>query len=142
VSPELQADHFVPDTIEQIVATGRYASVGLNQPITAADRRAAAPWLKFFGIDSIRDRNPRQVSYGQMRLALMARAMVNRPQLLLLDEPFTGLDAEMHAYVMAALQRLAESGTQIIMAVHDAADVLPAITRRLRIGQGGKVTLE
>lgn len=141
-SPELQADHFAAGNIEQIVASGRYASIGLNQALTSADRRAAASWLKFFGIDSLRERGPRQVSYGQLRLALLARAMINRPQLLLLDEPFTGLDPDLHAYTLAVLQRLAESGTQIIMAVHDAADVLPAIQRVLRIGRNGQVRLD
>jgi molybdate transport system ATP-binding protein len=142
VSPELQADHFAAGQIIDIVASGRYASVGLNQAITAADRRAAIPWLKFFGIDALAERGPRQVSYGQMRLALLARAMVNRPQLLLLDEPFTGLDPDMHAYVVTTLQRLAANGTQIIMALHDAADVLPVVQHVLRIGRGGQVTLE
>lgn len=142
VSPELQADHFASGNLEQIVASGRYASVGLNQVMTAADRRAAAPWLKFFGLDAVRERGARQVSYGQMRLALLARAMVNRPQLLLLDEPFTGLDPDMHAYVMALLQRLAIAGTQVIMAVHDRADVLPAVNKVLRIRRGGRVVLE
>ncbi|MGC3982326.1 MAG: ATP-binding cassette domain-containing protein [Steroidobacteraceae bacterium] len=139
VSPELQADHFASGTVEQIVASGRHASIGLNQVLSAADRRAAAPWLKFFGIEALRDRTPRQLSYGQMRLALLARAMVNRPQLLLLDEPFTGLDPDMHAHVMATLQRLSESGTQIIMAVHDASDILPAVSHVLRIGRGGRI---
>jgi energy-coupling factor transporter ATP-binding protein EcfA2 len=60
---------------------------------------------------------------------------------LLLDEPFTGLDPELHAHAMAALQRLAESGTQIIMAVHDTADLLPAVRKVLSIERGGSVRL-
>ncbi len=142
VSPELQADHVWTHTLEELVASGRYASVGLNQPITVGDRRLARPWLEFFGIDALAKNSLRKVSYGQLRLALLARAMVNRPQLLLLDEPFTGLDPEMHAHVMALLQRLATSGTQVVMAVHDRADVLPAVSKLLRIQRGGKVVLE
>ncbi len=87
VSPELQADHVWTHTVEELVASGRYASVGLNQPITSSDRRIARPWMEFFGIAELAKRTLRQVSYGQLRLALLARAMVNRPQLLLLDEP-------------------------------------------------------
>jgi molybdate transport system ATP-binding protein len=142
VSPELQADHVWTHTLEELVASGRYASVGLNQKITTGDRRLARPWLEFFGIAELAKRSLRKVSYGQLRLALLARAMVNRPQLLLLDEPFTGLDPEMHAYVMALLQRLATSGTQVIMAVHDRADVPPAVGKVLHIRRGGKVVLE
>jgi ABC-type molybdenum transport system ATPase subunit/photorepair protein PhrA len=142
VSAELQADYYAAQSIEEIVVSGRYASVGLNDPMTRADRTAAARWLKFFGIEALRDRRPRQVSYGQMRLALIARAMVNNPELLLLDEPCNGLDGHVRAHVLAILQRLAEGGTQLVMAVHDASDIVPAVGKVLKIGKGGKTTQE
>ena len=142
VSAELQADYYAAQSIEEIVVSGRYASVGLNDPMTRADRTAAARWLKFFGIETLRDRKPRQVSYGQMRLALIARAMVNNPELLLLDEPCNGLDGDVRAHVLAILQRLAEGGTQLVMAVHDASDIVPAVGKVLKIGKGGKTTQE
>ena len=142
VSPELQADHFLASSIEEIVVSGRYSSVGLNSPMTRKDRRVARRWLDFFGIASLRDRGPRQVSYGQMRLALIARAMVNDPELLLLDEPVTGLDGDVRAFVLSAVERLARAGTQIVMAVHDVRDIVPAITHVLRIARGGRVMTE
>ncbi len=138
VSPELQASYFAAKSIEEIVISGRYASVGLNEPATRADRAAASRWLKFFGIEHLRERGPRQVSYGQMRLALIARAMVNDPELLLLDEPCTGLDGDVREHVLAVIERLARTGTQIVMAVHDAEDIVPAVQRVLRIGKGGR----
>lgn len=140
VSPELQADHVWTHTVEELVASGRYASVGLNQPITAADRRAATPWLEFVGLNELRTRTLRQVSYGQARLALLARALILRPRLLLLDEPFTGLDPDHHAFMRAALQKLANAGTQLVMAIHDRADAPPAINRLLMIGKDGRVS--
>ena len=139
VSPELQADHFAAQSLEEVVISGRYASVGLNAPPTAADRRSARRWLEYFGISELRDRGPRSVSYGQMRLALFARAMANDPELLLLDEPCTGLDRDVRARVLHEIERLARSGTQIIMAVHDADDIVPAVRNVLRIGRGGRV---
>lgn len=138
VSPELQADYFAAKSVEEIIISGRYASVGLNQAPTRADRAAAARSLKFFGLDSLRHRGPRQISYGQMRLALIARAMVNEPELLLLDEPCTGLDRDVREYVLAVIERLARAGTQIVMAVHDPDDIVPAVTRILRISRGGR----
>lgn len=140
VSPELQANYFAAKSIEEIVISGRYASVGLNEPATRADRAAASRWLKFFGIEHLRERGPRRVSYGQMRLALIARAMVNDPELLLLDEPCTGLDGDVREQVLAVIERLAHAGTQIVMAVHDAEDIVPAVLRVLRIGRGGRTT--
>jgi molybdate transport system ATP-binding protein len=142
ISPELQADHYAAASIEEIVVSGRYSSVGLNDAITIADRRVATRWLKYFGIEQLRDRGPRQVSYGQMRLALFARAMVNDPQLLLLDEPCTGLDGDVRAHVLELLQRIAVQGTQLVMAVHDRSDIVPAIKHVLRIGRMGGTTKE
>lgn len=140
VSPELQADHYLATSIEEIVISGRYASVGLNDPPTRSDRTVATRWLKFFGIEQLRDRGPRQVSYGQMRLALIARAMVNDPKLLLLDEPCTGLDGDVREHVLDVLQRIAKRGTQLVMAVHDRNDIVPAVRHVLRIDRGGKTT--
>ncbi|HEY0686257.1 MAG TPA: ATP-binding cassette domain-containing protein [Steroidobacter sp.] len=139
VSPELQADHYLAKSIEEIVISGRYASVGLNDAPSSADVKAADRWLQFFNIERLRARGPRQVSYGQMRLALFARAMMNEPELLLLDEPCTGLDGDVRATVLGFIEQLAEQGTQIVMAVHDPEDIVPAVKHVLRIGRGGKV---
>jgi molybdate transport system ATP-binding protein len=139
VSPELQADHYLAKSIEEIVISGRYASIGLNDAPTPADREAANRWLKFFNIEPLRARGPRQVSYGQMRIALLARAMMNDPELLLLDEPCTGLDGDVRATVLGFVQQLAGRGTQIIMAVHDVEDIVPAIRKVLKIVRGGTV---
>ena len=141
VSPELQADHFAAQSLEEVVISGRYASVGLNAPPTAADRRSARRWLEYFGIVELRDRGPRRVSYGQMRLALLARAMANDPELLLLDEPCTGLDGDVRERVLREIERLARRGTQIVMAVHDADDIVPAVKNVLRIKRGGRAVL-
>jgi molybdate transport system ATP-binding protein len=141
ISPELQADHYLAKSLEEIVISGRYSSVGLNEPPSAADRKAAKPWLEFFGLASFAQRGPRQVSYGQMRLALFARAMINNPDLLLLDEPCTGLDGDVRTHVLELLQDLATRGTQIVMAVHDPEDIIPAVTKVLKIGRGGRVEI-
>jgi molybdate transport system ATP-binding protein len=138
VSPELQANYFAAKSLEEIVISGRYASIGLNEPATAGDRRAATRWLEFFGLNALRHRGPRHVSYGQMRLALIARAMMTNPELLLLDEPCTGLDHDIREQVLAIIEQLARSGTQIVMAVHDRDDIVPAIEHVLQIGKGGK----
>jgi molybdate transport system ATP-binding protein len=141
VSPDMHAEHTFAKSIEEIVISGRYASVGLNQQATAQDRKLARKWLAFFGIEHLRERGPRQVSYGQMRLALFARAMMTEPELLLLDEPCTGLDGDVREAVLAVLERLAEAGTQIVMAVHDPEDIIPSVRQVLRIRKG-RVYLE
>jgi molybdate transport system ATP-binding protein len=139
VSPELQADHFLAESIAEIVISGRYSSVGLNAPPTDADRAAIQPWLEFFGIAALQQRGPRQVSYGQLRLALLARALVNEPELLLLDEPCTGLDADLRSHVLNLLQQLTQRGVQLVMAVHTAKDLVPAVGWILSIQSDGTV---
>jgi molybdate transport system ATP-binding protein len=140
VSPELQADHFAAHSLEEVVISGRYASIGLNDPPTAADRRSARRWLEYFGIAELRERGPRSVSYGQMRLALLARAMANEPELLLLDEPCTGLDGDVRERVLHEIERLARGGTQIVMAVHDVEDIVPAVRHVLQLKGNGRWT--
>ena len=71
-----------------------------------------------------------------MRRVLLARAMINSPRLLLLDEPFTGLDAPSRKRVRAHLQRLADSGVQLVMGTHHRSDLVPAINRVLWLEKG------
>jgi len=141
VSPELQADYFLARDIEEVVISGRYASIGLNQAATAADRRAAQRWMKFFGIDALAHRKPRAVSYGQMRLALLARSMSLDPELLLLDEPVTGLDSDMRALLLGQLERVAASGVQLVVAVHNRADLPRTVNRVLEIQRAGRIAI-
>ena len=142
VSPELQADHFHAGTLEQVVASGRYSSVGLNDAITQSDRNIARAGLALVGLDGYQLRGVREVSYGQMRLALLARALVNQPELLLLDEPFTGLDTRWRGLMQHALESVIATGTQVIMAVHQKADLIPSINMTLKIERGGSVVMK
>ena len=67
--------------------------------------------------------------------------MMNEPELLLLDEPCTGLDGDVRATVLGFIERLAERGTQLVMAVHDVEDLVPAVTKVLKIVRGGSVQM-
>ena len=71
-----------------------------------------------------------------MRRVLLARAMINAPRLLLLDEPCTGLDAASRKQVRGHLQRLADSGVQLVMGTHHRSDLVPAINRVLWLEKG------
>jgi molybdate transport system ATP-binding protein len=137
LSPQLQSEHAREDlTVEEIVISGRHASIGLNAAPSSADRRAARRALDAFGLAGLAGFRPRQLSYGQLRRVLLARALVNRPRLLLLDEPCTGLDAATRAIVLAQLEKLARSGVQVVMATHHASDVIPSVNRILRLRNG------
>jgi molybdate transport system ATP-binding protein len=132
VSPELQSDYAVDVTLWDLVASGRYASIGLVDAPTAADRRVAAYWLRFFGLWTVAKRRPRELSYGQLRRALIARAMAADARIVLLDEPLTGLDPTQRAIMKRLLERLMRRVT-LVAAVHHAEDLPRGMTHGLRL---------
>ncbi|MEA3196146.1 MAG: molybdate transport system ATP-binding protein, partial [Gammaproteobacteria bacterium] len=130
VSPELQSDYGIDVSVLDLVASGRYASIGLVDEATARDRRVAAYWLEFFGLRPVAERRPWELSYGQLRRALIARAMAADARILLLDEPLTGLDPAQRAIMKRLLERLMAQLT-LVIAVHHAEDLPRGMTHGL-----------
>ena len=80
VAPHLQTWHAPKMPVMEVVASGRYASIGLNDAITASDRRHAERALRRFGMLALRDRTLAEMSYGQARRVLFARAWAREPR--------------------------------------------------------------
>ena len=134
VTPELQTDYLIDVPLVELVASGRHASIGLNEPLTRADARAALHWLAFFELAERAADRPRELSYGQLRRALMARAMVAEPMLLLLDEPLTGLDPTQRELMKRLLARLMRGRHHSrCAAVHHRDDLPEGITHELHL---------
>jgi molybdate transport system ATP-binding protein len=133
VSPELQTDYAVNASVFELVASGRYASIGLSDPPTASDRRDALQWLGFFKLLSVAMRQPRQLSYGQLRRALFARALTGQKRILLLDEPLTGLDPRQRAAMKRMLEALMRRKVTLVVAVHHPEDLPRGITHALHL---------
>jgi molybdate transport system ATP-binding protein len=133
VSPELQADYAVDLTIRDLVASGRQASIGLADAPTAQDRRAAARWLRYFRLLSVAGRRPRELSYGQLRRALIARALTGEARILLLDEPLTGLDPRQRTAMKRMLESLMRKQLTVVIAVHHTEDLPRGMTHGLRL---------
>ena len=136
VAPHLQTGHPQTLTVAEVVQSGRYASIGLNDPPTLADRAAARRSLAFFGLTEFSGRTLVELSYGQMRRVLFARAWVRHPQLLLLDEPFSGVDGPTRRDLMAHLEELIASGTAVVIATHHRSEWPAATTHELEIAGG------
>jgi len=135
VSTELQTDYAVNVSVRDLVASGPRASIGLAEPPNAMEARVAARWLKFFDLSGVAERRPRELSYGQLRRALLARALAAEPHVLLLDEPLTGLDPAQRAFMKRLLERLMRRVT-LVMAVHHAEDLPRGVTRALHLEAG------
>jgi molybdate transport system ATP-binding protein len=138
VSPELQARYAATGcTVRDIVASGLHDSIGLNEVATASESRRAARELSRWGLRELTDRCARELSYGQLRLVLVARAFVRRRRLYLFDEPFDGLDADARQRLRARLDTaVREEDATLVIASHHVDDVPAFVTRELTLRRG------
>jgi molybdate transport system ATP-binding protein len=136
VAPHLQSDHPQELTVTAVVQSGRHASIGLNDAPNAADRAAANRSLEFFGLSDLASRTLTELSYGQLRRVLFARAWACRPGLLLLDEPFSGVDSPTRLSLMAHIVTMAASGTAVIMTTHHRSEWPACVTHELELAGG------
>ncbi len=139
VAPHLQTWHVPKMPVMEVVASGRHASIGLNEPITAADRRHAESSLRRFGIFGLRNRTLAELSYGQARRVLFARAWAREPVLALLDEPFAGLDRATRADLAQRLNRWLEKGGSCMIATHHRDEWPARTTHVMELEQGRAV---
>lgn len=136
VSPALQAVYAYDLPAQEVVWSGFTGSIGLWDEPSAEERRRAAQALEFFGLSKLAKRRLRSLSYGQQRKVFLARALVAAPDLLLLDEPFPGLNAASRREARALLERLAASGQRFLLVTHRPADLPPAVNRVLLLESG------
>jgi len=119
-----QADTLDPDfpvTAAQVVLMGRYREVGWIRRPGAADRRIAADALTAVGLADRSGERFGTLSGGQRQRVLLARAIAQQPRLLLLDEPFNGVDALSQEALLAALAELRAGGAAVVISTHDLA---------------------
>lgn len=139
IAPTLQADHPPHLTVLEVLQSGCHASIGLNEAATVEDRAAARRVLARFGLARLAQRTLRELSYGQMRRVLFARAWAGNPHLLLLDEPYAGIDSATRAALMRCVDAAIEQGTGVIITTHHQSDWPRQATHELRLQQGRAV---
>jgi molybdate transport system ATP-binding protein len=136
VSFELEADYDKDLSALELVTSGIAATMGIYAEPSSADFAAARRWMEFFGVSDLAARRLGRLSAGQTRRLFLARAMVGEPRLLLLDEPFSGLDGPSRRLAMEAVSAAARSGVTVIAAVHRRGDVIPEIQSVYRLEAG------
>ncbi|NJQ04792.1 zinc ABC transporter ATP-binding protein AztA [Streptomyces lonarensis] len=111
----------LPLTVRRTVAMGRWAERGPWRRLTRTDHAAVEAAMDRLDIGDLADRQLAELSGGQHRRALIAQALAQRSDLLLLDEPGTGLDADARAGIDDLLRDLAAEGVTVVQATHDLA---------------------
>jgi ABC-type Mn2+/Zn2+ transport system ATPase subunit len=118
--PQAEAvDWDFPVTVGEVVMMGRYARLGFGRQPGAADRERVAAALETVGMADAVDRQIGALSGGQRRRVFLARAIAAEPELYLLDEPVTGVDATTQEELMDVLEAEARAGKTVIATTHD-----------------------
>lgn len=140
VSFDLQETYDVPVSVLDTVVSGYFGSVGLyrHQHPDAAMYAHARELLEELGIGHLADRVMNTLSTGEARRALIARALVHAPEVLVLDEPCSGLDPGAAYHVRRSLSALARSGRSIVLVTHHVDDIVPEIERVIMLS-GGRI---
>ena len=100
------------------------------------DRERALTALEQVGMRAFADQDITTMSTGQVRRVLIARALVNDPRMLVLDEPCTGLDPEGMYYVRRTMREVVQQGRAIMLVTHYPQDIIPEIDRLLLLKEG------
>ena len=116
----------LPLTVADIVAMGTWARLGLWRRPQRVDRAAIAEAIAMVGLRSQSNRRIGALSGGQRQRALLAQALVQRADLVLLDEPMAGLDAATRMVVGGAIDRLTADGAAVIVVTHDLDELARA----------------
>jgi molybdate transport system ATP-binding protein len=136
VAPELQNALPRRLTALEAVVAGLRGAHGLDGPTRARERRTAALALRAVGAQRLAPRRIGELSYGQARRVLFARALVRHPDILLLDEPYTGLDAPTRARLRGLVETLVNQGRTIVIATHHRDEWPRRTTRELEVERG------
>lgn len=118
--PQVEAaDWSFPATVWDVVSMGRFPRLHFWQRFGAADKRAVEEALRAVNMYDLRARHISELSGGQQQRVFVARAIAQKPQLLLLDEPTTGVDAETEEALRRVVRALVDDGLPVLMTTHD-----------------------
>lgn len=143
VSSDIQIDFRREIDGLEAVVSGFFGSVGTNrsQTVSRQMNRRAREALATVGSARLASRSMSVMSMGEARRVIMARALVNEPEALILDEPMNGLDLTGKHLVREAMRTLVGRGKTLILVTQDPSDIIPEIDRLIML-RNGKVFLD
>lgn len=128
-------------SLENIVISGEYNSIGIYQEVADEVKNKAEKIIENFKISYIKDKIFGSLSQGEQRRTLLARAFMNEPKLLILDEPCSGLDITARESFLKNLQEISESEEDKIAFIyvsHQIEEIIPAVSH-IAILKDGKM---
>jgi manganese/zinc/iron transport system ATP- binding protein len=131
-----ELDWRFPMTVRKLVLTGRYVHLGWFRRPGKGDHRIVDETLERLQIADLADRRIGELSGGQQQRTLLARAIAQEADMLLLDEPLNAVDAKTRAVVRAVLRALSAAGKTIVVATHDAHDIAVEFDRVIHLSGG------
>jgi ABC-type cobalamin/Fe3+-siderophores transport system ATPase subunit len=127
----------LPVTVREVVAIGRTGIRGLMRPLGRNDWRCVDAWIERLGLHEEAGRPYAETSGGQQRKALLARAMVQEPELLLLDEPAAHLDLGAREQIVRTIEELhAQLHLTVVLVCHEVEVLPPACSMVMLLGHG------
>lgn len=118
-----EVDWTFPVSVHDVVMMGRQGRMGFLRIPSRSDKEIVAESLARVGMDAVADRQIGELSGGQRKRAFLARALAQRGRILLLDEPFTGVDIKTEHAIVDILHELKKSGHIILVSTHNLASV-------------------
>jgi iron complex transport system ATP-binding protein len=127
-----------PYSALETALSGFFGSIGIwpNHHVTAGMEQKAREALEFFDVGHLAERPLTEMSSGEVRRAVFARALVHDPQALILDEPTNSLDIRAQREVRDAMRKLAAGGVTVILVTHHLPDIVPEIDRVITLRAG------
>lgn len=116
-----EIDWTFPISVREVVSMGRYRNLGITRHLRAADRAAVDEALARVELTDLADRQIGALSGGQRKRAFVARAIAQGARLLLLDEPFAGVDKRSEAMLIQVIEQLRDEGATVLVSTHDLA---------------------
>ena len=134
VSGDFQMQYRVRTTVLDVIISGLYDSIGLYTQSTNLDIEKGYQWLKFIGLPEKKNTLFRELSYGEMRMTLIARAMIKSPDMLILDEPCQGLDIYNKNKILDLSEKIgSDPNSTILFVTHDQTINLTCFSHSLEL---------
>ena len=140
VSQDLQQRYTPATTALEVVVSGFHSSIGVHgvlaDRVTREQVDAATSVLAELGVGELARKSLRSMSTGQQRRVILARALVHRPQTLILDEPTAGLDFAASFDYLQRIRELAAAGRNIVIVTHHLNEIPPEVDRIVLLREG------